>query len=116
MMRKIFCILVTALLFLVSCKKDNGGNIDLYYNFLPGTTWSDSNGNTVTFTKTTITINDCSASYSVTTGSEKIATFFSIDDLKVGDKTYVSGSAYEAEKMLSLIQYGGSGVDRFIKK
>ena len=119
-MKKILILMTVAMLCAVSCSKDNGASSQSSSSskFLPGTTWADSNGNTVTFTSTTISINGtASASYSVTSEVDGIATYFSINNLKFGDITYVSGSAYVSQQLLNLTRGAGElKNDRFNKK
>ena len=119
-MKKILILMACVMLCAVSCSKDNGTSSQSSSSskFLPGTTWADNNGNTVTFTSTTISINGtASSSYSITAEVDGIATYFSINNLKFGDITYVSGSAYVSQQLLNLTQGGGAlKNDRFYKK
>ena len=113
-MKKLICLLALTLACLTSCNTGNKNN-DNPGNFLPGTAWTDGKI-TVTFTENNITVDGVSASYSVTAAVKGVATYFNIDDLKVGDKVYVSGSAYEGDKFLVLTKQGGTGNDRFTQK
>lgn len=116
-MKKVFYIILAAVLCLVSCNKSNstlGSTQKTTNNYLPGTTWVDSEGNTLSFTKTTVSLNGSSASYTVTLESEGIATEFSVDNLKSGDKTYVYGIVSQKQKALYLREYGAAGQTHFI--
>lgn len=113
MMKKlVYLLAAVSLLSLASCSKVNGSSS----SFLPGTAWEDSNGNTVTFTDKTITMNNSTSTYSITAAAPGTAVYFNIDDLKVGETVYVSGSAYEGQKILVLVKYGGTGMSQFQKK
>lgn len=118
-MKKFIYIILATMLCLVSCNKSNGslGPSQATSNkFLPGTTWVDSEGNTLSFTKTTVSLNGSSTTYTVTMEAESTGTIFTVDNLKSGGKTYVSGVASSVKKALYLAEYGSIGQAHFILK
>lgn len=99
-MKKYLLFIIVAVCAITSCGKKEI-NVSSS-NFLPGTTWGNTDGNIVSFTKSSISYDGATASYSIIASSEKIAVYFAIDDLKVGEKTFVSGMAYETQQQLTL--------------
>lgn len=112
---KKFVIIILAFVAVACLSSCNKNKNDSVSNFLPGTSWSDGT-TTVTFTKSTISANGASASYSVTASVKGVSTFFDIDNLKVGDVIYASGAGYESQDLLVLTRQGGTKLDRFTRK
>lgn len=106
-MKKLLLLLTIAACAFSSCGEIERNNSNSA--FLPGTTWENTNGNIVSFTRSTISYDGTTSPYSVTAGADNIAVYFSIENLKIGEKTFVSGAAYETERMLVLNYQSSDG-------